>query len=834
MRIKDFTDTIRHLTDPFNIPEARRMIQENPALTQEQFKVGGLVEPGVVNYAKKDFISPADINPKDIERLWDTHSVQEIADKLGASKVSVERVARKSGITGKTRSKGVTRTAALNEATEFFAPGKKWKDFSGKERSTIYRQITDSADRIQETGQKFKQDGLSWDEFKIKFTGDKARNTRLQWIADNGANYDNPNKFIKAYEKNFGHKLGSKADVLFHVPKGEIGKNIYLGNVKGLENPAKQKADMLYFKKGFSEEEIFKGSIIQNNKKVQKQLKKLFANIDYNLDDYVDLGPESIVKKLKKQGGELFGADKGFDWIKATTHGTRDIGGVHRGIVRNSLLRIEIPEAHLKSFQEVRQPLRAIEEILESIKERPNEVANRWGVGQSTAVKIGSQLENFLAGRGEVDSIIKSIDYQLKKAGGRQLNEIFGGVNFEHTLAKRFGQDYKYLPRNYLLKGQFTSQKFNIIKRDEFDKPLMEMMKKYTKNPTTAMANKIQNHIKKFNAATNNYADFSFDPKKGKLVYPKGQKVMYDLSRYADKGTATKELVNSIQLGQTKEFQKAYAKNPLTGSLSKKSVQSFIKSTEGKKLGTQARNFIEAIGCPGKAAGGRASFADGSTCYSRGLEKVKAGNIKTPGERANFRKLAKTAGGLKGIARMTGLGLAWEAAFAPVMAAWMMPGGESPARILNELAYGLPIVGETEKDELKRHMGETGFNVSELRNLSGDRESLQMELNEEINRSGGREGKSYKQYQIEQQIKKLDEKLIPLVGHFYEGPAGQYFGEEKWGSGEEAEVKGLESLEQSKADWIKKYQDLGLVAKPGWKKHFRTHRMGGGIMGLKK
>ena len=53
MRIKDYTDTISHLTDPFNIPEARRMIQENPALTQEQFKAGGIVEPGVTNYAKK-------------------------------------------------------------------------------------------------------------------------------------------------------------------------------------------------------------------------------------------------------------------------------------------------------------------------------------------------------------------------------------------------------------------------------------------------------------------------------------------------------------------------------------------------------------------------------------------------------------------------------------------------------------------------------------------------------------------------------------------------------------------------------------------------------------
>jgi hypothetical protein len=54
MRIKDHTDMVRHLTDPFNIPEARRMIQENPALTQEQFKAGGIVEPGVTHYGKDD------------------------------------------------------------------------------------------------------------------------------------------------------------------------------------------------------------------------------------------------------------------------------------------------------------------------------------------------------------------------------------------------------------------------------------------------------------------------------------------------------------------------------------------------------------------------------------------------------------------------------------------------------------------------------------------------------------------------------------------------------------------------------------------------------------
>jgi hypothetical protein len=61
----------------------------------------------------------------------------------------------------------------------------------------------------------------------------------------------------------------------------------------------------------------------------------------------------------------------------------------------------------------------------------------------------------------------------------------------------------------------------------------------------------------------------------------------------------------------------------------------------------QIRTMIEKIGCPGLAAGGRASFQDGSTCYSRGMDKIKTGEIKTPAEKSNFSKLAKMTGGLK-------------------------------------------------------------------------------------------------------------------------------------------------------------------------------------------
>ena len=63
-----------------------------------------------------------------------------------------------------------------------------------------------------------------------------------------------------------------------------------------------------------------------------------------------------------------------------------------------------------------------------------------------------------------------------------------------------------------------------------------------------------------------------------------------------------------------------------------------------KSLPKKHQSLIEKIGCPGLAAGGRASFKDGSTCYTRGMAKIQTGKITTPGERANFTKLVQTLG----------------------------------------------------------------------------------------------------------------------------------------------------------------------------------------------
>ena len=63
----------------------------------------------------------------------------------------------------------------------------------------------------------------------------------------------------------------------------------------------------------------------------------------------------------------------------------------------------------------------------------------------------------------------------------------------------------------------------------------------------------------------------------------------------------------------------------------------------GKADFKKFKTYVEELGC-GKAAGGRASFKDGSTCYTRGIDKIQTGKITTPGERANFTKLAQTLG----------------------------------------------------------------------------------------------------------------------------------------------------------------------------------------------
>ena len=468
---------------------------------------------------------------------------------------------------------------------------------------------------------------------------------RIQWIANNGKNYSDPEKFKTAYEKHFKHKIGSKKDVLFNFDKGAPGlkkgtDNVKLINYRQVDNMtfpgSKSVQPLSTITKGFSEDELFKASIIQNNPEIKKQFKTLFKDIHKNVSVYSELGPEGIVEKLNK--GKLL---NDFDFIKSTVIGNREIGGVHSGIVRASLLNaVGVPTEHLTSYQSVRKPLMAVSQIIENLK-NPSK-AKEFGISPTTATKIRGQLENFLEGEKNLRADIKKINTQI---GDVKFNNIFGGVNFEHTLAKQFGKDYKYLPRNYLLKGQFTSKAFNMMKKDAFDLPLIKLMKQYEQGKVSGA--KVQAFIDDFNAKTNNYADFKFDVDKGKLGYI-SDSVNYDLTRYNDPNVARQELIDNIKLTQSKTFQTGMSK---TLPDSKNQLKLF-RSKQGKEM----LALLEKLGC-GQAAGGRILFSNGTPgatmteCAFEGKKKLNKGMSvgfdKTEGDLA--KKILQAGRGLGNI-----------------------------------------------------------------------------------------------------------------------------------------------------------------------------------------
>jgi hypothetical protein len=455
---------------------------------------------------------------------------------------------------------------------------------------------------------------------KLKFQAEPM-GKRLQWIANNGKNYNNTKDFIKAYEKHFKHKIGSKKDVLFNTP----GKKS-LTQVDNLMNTGRAQQDLftLTFKDGkvFNQNELFKASMIQNNPEIKKEFKTLFKDVHKNVSVYSELGPEGIVEKLNK--GKLLTE---FDFVKS---------GVGGGITRNSLLNSAgVNSEHLISYQNVRKPIMALSQIIQNLK-NPS-FAKDFKISPTTATKIRGQLENFFKGERGLQADIKKINNQL---GDVKFNNIFGGVNFEHTLAKQFGKDYKYLPRNYLLKGQFTTKAFNMMKKDVFDLPLIKLMKQYEQGKISGA--KVQAFIDDFNAKTNNYADFKFDVDKGKLGYT-SDSVTYDLSRYDNPNVARQELIDNIKLTQSKTFQTEMGR---TLPDSKNELKLF-KSKQGKEM----LRLLEQLGC-GQAGGGRILMSNGGAamteCAFEGKKRLNKGMSlgfdKTEGELA--KKILQAGRGL--------------------------------------------------------------------------------------------------------------------------------------------------------------------------------------------
>ena len=196
------------------------------------------------------------------------------------------------------------------------------------------------------------------------------------------------------------------------------------------------------------------------------------------------------------------------------------------------------------------------------------------------------------------------------------------------------------------------------------------------------------------------------------------------------------------------------------------------------------------------------------------------------------------------IARGTGVFAAWEAAFAPLVAGWMATEGESGARMLNEIAYGVPFIGETEKAEWMRYAG--GDEKAYAMKRMGDLEEqelpyLYQQLEQAQAKSAGTKEKvpGYTSYHEKEILEDIKEKEQEFRGYyntpeFWEGPAGGA-GEMNYLSKTAMDAYDLEQQTKEKiaADKAARKEDYKI--EPIFNFFKNLPRMaGGGMVGIRK
>ena len=153
-----------------------------------------------------------------------------------------------------------------------------------------------------------------------------------------------------------------------------------------------------------------------------------------------------------------------------------------------------------------------------------------------------------------------------------------------------------------------------------------------------------------------------------------------------------------------------------------------IGSEKGKALLDFGKNNLQklaAIGCPGKAMGGRIGFFEGqnlNACAARGLDKLQTTDIKklTPGDKANVKAITKTVQGGRILKNVLGPGaLAFEGLFAAPFAAYDFARGR-PGEDIFKNALSLGLLNQKLTDaELRKIFPEYG-QAENLQNI-GDR-----------------------------------------------------------------------------------------------------------------
>jgi len=316
-------------------------------------------------------------------------------------------------------------------------------------------------------------------------------------------------------------------------------------------------------------------------------------------------------------------------------------------------------------------------------------------------------------------------------------------------------------------------------------------------------------------------------------------KYVEDMTKLSDDmGGIRYKMDDTRFVGQTGTPERIVATGAKEAGLLKN--KDFVKFFKGTFQGLSPQSVLQmgrTHGCLKKDEGG-SIMSCLQTKFEKNPEKFLQRSAPLAKGNPNLFKWFKNG---RKIARGTGIALAWEAAFAPIVGGWAALEGESVPRIINEIAYGIPFIGETETEEWKRESGgdELAYTAKKIDELSQQEiPYLQQQLKDVINKTANVPGKGPQQRWIERDI---EEKKLELQGYlntpeFYEGPAGSYVDETVVGDAFSLADQTTAKIAADKAerkkekfDWLKKYR---IYAEPTWQS--QASRAEGGIMNLKK
>jgi len=147
---------------------------------------------------------------------------------------------------------------------------------------------------------------------------------------------------------------------------------------------------------------------------------------------------------------------------------------------------------------------------------------------------------------------------------------------------------------------------------------------------------------------------------------------------------------------------------------SQKNILKLAKGPEGIAIETKGKSikYLRAIGCPEPlAAGGRVGFQDGTTCLTKGLQKINEGKLKQGSELRNFSKLVTSTGAKtpQALLKFFGaIGVAGEAGLIGVETALRMGMGDTFSEALKRsLDYLIPgnLTLSADMDKISRELG---------------------------------------------------------------------------------------------------------------------------------